>query len=205
MSTLISRDFTFPAAVHYDNSFIMNTYHMGLDMILLTDNIRHQNIAMERVKYYLYTAVSNCVFIHQDENIAINNYINANIKVCTLPEKPFEQIIGIALLLKLNNLITSDKIEVIDVSISSRLSDDVLIHHHFDDPIGPFSADGWWKNKKICINDITCKEVNGNIVELITPAVEWGELGLEYESRDKKSKIDNSTVVYLKNNKKSFT
>jgi hypothetical protein len=50
-----------------------------------TESIKEQNIAMERIHYFLCECLGNCIFVQDTEKKVIEKYTNADIKVCTLP------------------------------------------------------------------------------------------------------------------------
>ena len=53
MATRIDRDFTFQAAVHFEDRFLLNYYDITLSMDVETESIKEQNIAMDRILYFL--------------------------------------------------------------------------------------------------------------------------------------------------------
>ena len=85
MSARINRSFEFQAGVRFDDDFYMNQYDISVDFIVDSESIREQNIALERIKYFLSECLENCIFIQDTETVAIEKYIEANLKVCVLP------------------------------------------------------------------------------------------------------------------------
>ena len=75
MNTRIEREFTFQAAVYFEGNFIMNVYELLLSMEVGTDSIKEQNIAMDRIGYFLSECISNSVFVEESEKKAIKNTI----------------------------------------------------------------------------------------------------------------------------------
>ena len=124
MSTRIERDFSFQAGVHFEGSFIMNIYNLTLAMEVETESITEQNIAMDRIIYFLEDSLANSVFVQTSDKKAIEKYTQADIKVCTVPEEPYDQIITMLLILKLNN-ITEGRLNITDIFLESELSDSV--------------------------------------------------------------------------------
>jgi hypothetical protein len=93
MNTRIERDFDFQAAVYFEDRFIMNTYSISLGMMVSTESIREQNVAMDRMSYFLNECIESCVFIKSTEKKMIEKYVAAGLKVSTLPEEPYDQIV----------------------------------------------------------------------------------------------------------------
>jgi hypothetical protein len=73
----------------------MNVYNLTLLMEVETLSIVEQNIAMDRIIYFLEDTLANSVFVESTEKKAIEKYTQADIKVCTVPEEPYDQIITI--------------------------------------------------------------------------------------------------------------
>jgi hypothetical protein len=141
----ISRDFEFQAGVYFQGTFVMNLYDLTVYMDVNTDSIREQNVAMERIKYFLNSCLENGIFIQDTENKIIEKYHNAGFKLSTLPEEPYDQIIALLLLVKLN-AITDGKLSITDIILGSRLSDNVKFSCDLESPIGPFAEPGWWSS-----------------------------------------------------------
>ena len=54
MNPKIEKTFTLYAAVHFQDKFIINLYDFSVSMEVETDSVKEQNIAMDRIKYFLY-------------------------------------------------------------------------------------------------------------------------------------------------------
>ena len=104
MNPRIEKDFVFETAVHFENKFMINFYELTLLMDVTTDNHHEQNIAIERINYFIEHFIDSGIFVAANQEKVIANYENAGIRVLTLPEEPYDQIIGLILLLKLNAL-----------------------------------------------------------------------------------------------------
>ena len=102
MATRIEREFEFQAGVYFEGNFIMNIYALSLVMEVETSSIKEQNIAMDRIIYFLSECLSNSVFVQHTEKKAIEKFTQADIKVCTIPDEPYDQILAIILIMKLN-------------------------------------------------------------------------------------------------------
>jgi len=186
LGTRIERDFSFQAAVHFEGNFLMNIYEISLAMEVETMSIREQNIAMDRIIYFLSDCLSNSVFVHDAEKKAIEKYTQADIKVCTLPEEPYDQILAILLLLKLNAIVEG-RLEITDIVFRSELSDDVRFVYDIDSAShNPFGNKGWWLESSTSITDIPKISKKEKIVKLVKNS-DWFGCGLDWEEKYNKS------------------
>ena len=183
MSTRIERDFTFQAAVHFEEVFTMNIYEIGLAMVVDTDSIEEQNIAMNRIKHFLSECLENSVLVHIDEKKAVDKYSAADIKVCTLPEEPYDQIITLLLLLKLN-AITEGRLHITDIVLKSVLSDGVKFSYDIESALSnSFDSKGWWNDSS---SSISTKIPKKDKVVKITKNTDWASFGLEWVQKPHK-------------------
>lgn len=185
MNTRIEREFIFQAAVYFEGSFIMNVYELLLSMEVGTDSIREQNIAMDRIEYFLSECMANSVFVEAAEKKAIEKYTSADIKVSTLPEEPYDQIITILLLQKLN-AIAEGRLLITDIVLKSELSDGVKFIYNIEEAdLHPFGK-GWWSEPNTNIADIPKSNRKDKIVKLVKTS-DWSIPDLEWEDKPKKS------------------
>jgi hypothetical protein len=188
LSTRIERDFSFQAGVHFEGKLIMNVYGFTLAMEVETESIVEQNIAMDRIIYFLKDSLTNSVFVQTSDKKAIEKYTQADIKVCTVPEEPYDQIITMLLILKLNN-ITEGRLNITDIFLESELSDSVRFSYDFETAKhNPFGNKGWWLESSTSMNDIEKNTKKEKIVRLVKHN-DWANVGLEWEKKIKASEI----------------
>lgn len=182
MNTQIEKDFDLQACVHFQDTFFMNFYDFTLCMEVNTDSIREQNVAMDRIKYLIYESIENSIFVCFSDQTAIDNYTKAGLKVCMTPEEPYDQIVALLILLKLN-AICEGKIKITDIKLTSKLSDDVRFNEDFETAQQAVTINGWWNevHPNLCSSSQDKKE---KIVKLVKDS--WGDLGLGW--KEKKSK-----------------
>ena len=186
MATKIEREFAFQAAVHFEGTFVMTIYELALGMEVDTASIKEQNIAMDRIHYFLNECLGNSVFVEVSDKKSIEKYLQADIKVCTLPEEPYDQIITILLLMKLNS-ITEDKLRVNSISLRSGLSDDVRFIYDLETASNhPFGNKSWWEDSTTSISDLSKSYKKDKIVKLIKQC-DWATVGLDWEQKEHKS------------------
>jgi len=186
LATRIEREFAFQAAVHFEGNFLMTVYELVLYMEVDTASIKEQNIAMDRITYFLDECLSNSVFVEATDKKAIEKYLQADIKVATLPEEPYDQIITILLLSKLN-AITEGKLQVNSISLRSGLSDDVKFLYsiyEIENTGNPFRNKGWWSDSSTLISDINKSNKKDKIVRLVKQNCDWANVGLDWEQKE---------------------
>lgn len=183
MMTRIEKDFGFSSGIHFDGSFFINTYNLMVSFLLETENPREHNIALERVEHYIENVLQDCVFVQDIDKDAIDGYTNANMRVCVLPEQPYDQIIAMVILLKLN-AITEGRVKVTDLTIGSYLSEGVKypivseIAENADILIG----NHWWNTSHISIQDEDITVLPDNVVSLFE-VDEWVSVGLSWKEQ----------------------
>lgn len=191
MTTRIERDFSFQAGVYFQEEFLMNVYTISLYMDVETESIREQNVAMERIKYFLNDCLENSIFVQDTEHKIIEKYNSCGFKVCTVPEEPYDQIITILLLSKLNS-ITEGRLVITDITLGSRISDQVKFSYDIESPRGPLEVPGWWTDNGTSISDPVKKSVRKDkIVKLFkTQSTDWAEYNLIWKEKDPKIKSE---------------
>jgi len=169
----------------------MNVYTISLYMEVETESIREQNVAMERIKYFLNDCLENSIFVQDTEHKIIEKYNSCGFKVCTVPEEPYDQIITILLLTKLNS-ITEGRLVITDITLGSRISDLVKFSYDIESPRGPLEVPGWWTDSGTSISDPIKKSIRKDkIVKLFkTPTTDWTEHNLIWKEKDPKIKSE---------------
>jgi hypothetical protein len=187
MSVKLEKTFSFQASIHLYDKFLMNIYDFTLSMEVGTDNIREQNIAMDRIKYFLSECLENSIFVHKEEKRVIENYTNAGIKVCVVPDEPHDQTVATILLLKLK-AITEDKLLITDIYFLSKLSDDVKIWLEIDDIDSSYINDSWWNKSSTCITDSPKLNKKDKILKLFNNN-EWNDVGLHWKTKPTSAEV----------------
>ena len=190
MSARIHKSFEFLSALHFNHKYHLNQYILDANFIVETSSIEDQNIAMDRIKFFLHECLQNSIFINQIDTVAMDKYVNAGINICTLPEDPYDQIVGIMLLSKLNS-ITEGRLTLTDLSIESSMSDGVGCYHSVDESMGPFYEKGWWNDSSQSINNLHTR--NTKIVKLNNTKNDWADVYLDWEE---KSIYKNTEIVF---------
>jgi hypothetical protein len=186
MSTIIQRDFAFQAGVYFEGKFLMTCYDMSLVMSVETDSIKEQNIAMDRIKYFLNECLEYSIFVQDSEKAMIEKYQAADLKVCTVPEAPYDQIISVLILQKLN-AITEGRLIISDITFVSELSDGVAFLYDLDtvNETSPFRS-GWWTEANTKISNMNPNKKE-KIVRLSKVKNDWSFIGLDWGQKTSKT------------------
>jgi len=185
MYAKIEREFQFQAGVYFQNNFVINTYDLVLQMLVMTEDMHEQNIAFERIKYILEEALESCIFVHSSEKNTIDLYSKAQLKICVLPDEPYDQIVAGVILSKLNS-ITEEKIIVDEIKLLSKISDGVSFFVGIEDlEFLSKSSSDWYAENNISINNLS-KKVNKKekILELKNQPNDWNSIGLHWNTID---------------------
>jgi hypothetical protein len=183
MNTRIERDFCFQTGLYFEDKFHIGVYDITLSMLVETESIKEQNIAMDRIIYFLHEAVQNSVLVHSSKKDVIEKYQSIDLKVCELPEEPYDQILAMILLLKMNS-IAEDRLKITDLVIGSSLSDGVRFNIVSEVAESAFSGRYWWNSPCAAINsrDYEIGD-NSKVIKLFTD--DWVNLGLSWRDMAK--------------------
>ena len=183
MHTRIERDFCFQTGLHFENKFHVNVYDITLSMLVETDSIKEQNIAMDRAIYFLTEALSNSILVHSANRDVIKKYENVDLRVCELPQEPYDQIIAMVVLLKLNSIM-ENRLKITDLVIGSSLSDGVRFNIVSEVAESAFSGKYWWNSPCLAITNHKIDGVDhANVIKLFSD--DWTGLGLSWRETAK--------------------
>jgi hypothetical protein len=179
MKAKVQKDFTFQSAIHLYDEFMINNFNIDLMISVESDDQREQNVAIERVNYFLLHHIDNCIFVFEDDKKAIDRYEKAGLRVLTLIEEPFDQIIGMVLLRKLN-AIMEGKLVVEDIIIHSKLSSDIKFRISVEET-EEYAGNYWW-NQKSTTTKIASNNKKDKVVKLFDN--DWEEIGLVWKDKN---------------------
>ncbi len=190
MNVRLQYDIDFMAGIYYEDSLQLNQYSVSLNLITKTTDAEQTNIAMNRLKCFVWSELENTIFINQAQEEKAEMMSLLGINVTTLPEEPVDQIVGMMLYCKLNAIMEGRMI-ITDLNIQSTLGDQVWYLHNEEDALGPFAVDGWWTLPSIQHQTIELEPVPQNVVKVTTNG--WQEYGLEWPDEVKHTA---NTVVF---------
>lgn len=168
-------------AVHFNGKYMVNLYEMSAMMNINSTDPNDQNIAVERITHFIGSTIEDCIFVCDKEKEAIENYKKAGIKVCTIPEEPFDQIIGLILINKCN-AIMENKIVMTDAVFGSKLSNLIKFELSNETAEAEFGGNHWWNLPTLCTE--VKKNKKDKIVNLFDHKSEdWAELELTWTGK----------------------
>lgn len=192
MSIRLQYDADFLAGIYFENSLQINSYSVSLSLATGTANPARINVAMERLRTFINLELGDAVFINRAHEGEAEMLYSLGVNICTLPEEPIDQIVGLMLYCKLNAIMEGQLI-VTSLDIKSELGDNVWYQHDEEESIGPFSADGWWHKNSTQKETLDLDGTPENVVKVQTNG--WKEYGLEWPEETKET---NAKVVFPK-------
>jgi hypothetical protein len=177
MNVRLQYDLEFLGGIYFEEQLQMNRYSVSLNLVTGTSDPADTNIAMDRVKAFVFGELEHSVFMNATQRERAELMHMMGINITTLPEEPVDQIIGMMLYYKLNAIMEGRMI-VRSLDISSILGDSVWYQHDDEDPSGPFAQDGWWHDATVRHNSIDLSESDANVVKVVPNA--WTEYGLAW-------------------------
>jgi hypothetical protein len=182
----------FTAGVHWEGHMLMNRYIVTMYMVTNSTDPDIQNIAYERLKYFVYSEMANTIFINRQNKEQCQLLIAAGLKITTLPAEPVDQLIGIMLYSKLN-AIMEEFIMINEIEISSDLGENMIYLHAADESLGPFTESGWWHDADLIHCDLSL--IDSEKVVAMHRAGAWRELDLAWPDMAN-TVASNNTVVF---------
>ena len=179
MNVRLKDSFSFTAAVWFNDTLLVNNYHIQYQIITNVEDSETINTARDRLKWLQASQLFNTVFINQKHTEVIEKLLDLDIKLVTLPEDPIDQIIGLMLFSKLE-AIFENILTVVELEISSDLSDGVVFPHTANETLGPFEAEGWWIDSGPELFYKTEEKDNDERVVKLHNKTTWRELELDW-------------------------
>ena len=203
MNVKLRKTFDFAAGMVYQKKFLINLYSIELKMITATSDPDEQNIAYERIRYWIDSVLNDGVLIADDSEI-ITAYRETGQRLIALPSEPVDQVIGFVLFSKFN-AITESRLIITDLEISSGHGDSMIYEHNENESINGFEYTGWWNDSKPCWANNSKKKRGTSKVITLDRMPEWKELDLDWGNTELTNDKDHSTVLFadfLKDEKK---
>jgi hypothetical protein len=184
----------FTAGVHYHQQMIMNNYTLKMFMITNTPVAENNNIAFERLKYFI-TELDSTVFVNSQDQTACQRYLDAGIKITTLPADPVDQIIGVMLFHKLN-AIMEDRIIMVETELSSLLGDNMIYIHSDNETADNLVIPDWWTTADLvhCDTDL----IDNDKILAMHQAGAWRELDLAWPDTNESNQTGNIVFADFK-------
>jgi len=153
MNVRLRYNITFPAASWFEGEFLMTNYTLSLNLLTLTMDPQDQNIALERIKYFLLNELHSTIFINQTDDERCEIFTDIGLNVTTLPEEPVDQVVGIMLFYKLN-AIMEGRMKITELVLSSEAGDSIEYFHSENEHTDLFPESGWWHEPTLRHSDV---------------------------------------------------
>ena len=194
MNVRIKFPINFTAGIFYRDELQMNNYMVTLSMLTNSLDGKINNIALDRIKYFIYTEIESSIFINSADTERCAKFIDAGLKITTIPDTPVDQLIGIMLYHKLS-AITEDRLLVEEIEISSSLGEGLIYVHGEHENVDELAIPDWWKSVDLVHGDPELID-NDEIVTLANLTV-WRDLDLAWPDEEKESETGNTVVFIL--------
>ena len=195
MNARLKKSFGWYTGLVYQGRYMVNHWNVTLDLLTVSTDSDQQNIAYERMKYFMHHVLDDSILIGS-EDPALEHYQKTGARLLILPDEPVDQIVGIMLYLKLN-AIMENRMVVTRTETWSVQGDQTSYLHIGGENVGEcLGQDGWWAdNRPVWTN--TQPRTRGKVVDL-ERSTEWKDVGLAWDS-DTVAKSD--SVVFAKFNR----
>ena len=186
----------FLAGVHYDGSLQLNEYSVRIYMMTATEDPAEHNVALNRIKHFIYGELENTIFICDEEIEQCQLYVNAGLNITTMPTEPVDQLVGIMLYSKLTAIIEG-RLLIGEVELSSTMGDGIVYLHGENENISDINPPAWWETCDLvhCDSDL----IDTDKVLSIHKSSVWRELDLAWpDIEDNTEELDESgnTIVF---------
>jgi hypothetical protein len=137
MNVRLTYDAKFLSINAVQDRIFPNSYNVRINLLTVTDEPAKQNIAFQRLKFFMNEIFNNGLFVDYS-HLRLNDLISLMPhKIILLPELAFDQTIGMVLYFKLNAILNNEII-VDEISISSSEGDNVWYSIDEDDDFTAF-------------------------------------------------------------------
>jgi len=177
MNVRLQYAINFTAGIFYDGHLQMNNYISKIYMLTNTPDSAANNIAFERIKYFVYNQLDSSIFINSENEEQCQKYVDAGLSITTFPGDPVDQLVGIMLYYKLK-AITEEQMIIGEVEISSGLGDGLIYIHGESETTDELIPPQWWNSADLVHCDSTLIETD-KIVSMHQSSV-WRELDLAW-------------------------
>ena len=181
MNVRLRYSITFPASVWFEDALLTTNYSIAVNFLTQTLDPAEQNIALDRVSYFLLNELHSTIFINQTDVERAEAFDSVGLNVTTLPEEPVDQVVGIMLFHKLN-AIMEGRMKITEITFSSDAGDNIEYFYSENEHSDLFPSTGWWHEPTLRHNDITADDDEGDNENVIAIDVdtEWREQDLAW-------------------------
>jgi len=193
MNVRLKKTFDFSTGLVYNEEFSVNYYNANVYMTVLAEDSTQQNIAYERIKYWVDFVLTNSILI-ADTDAMLDKWLATQQRIISLPEKPVDQIVGIMLFSKFNAM-AENRFIITDLELSSAVGDDTYFIHSDNEGLGPLNHGGWWTDPSPSWTSTSRRRKKTDKIISIGRTSEWNEFGLNWDA-DNADEENSNTVVF---------
>jgi hypothetical protein len=187
MNVRLKYSTAFTAGVFYDSQLLINNYRLTINFITVSNDSHNQNIALDRIKYFIHRQLESSVFVDSNNVEQCQRLSAAGVRITTLPEEPVDQVVGIMLHCKLNAIV-EDQMAVIETEIASDLGENISYLHDNEEQLGPLTLAGWWHESDASHFDQQLI-ANDNVVAMRSNH-SWREVNLHWHEQSSITEVD---------------
>jgi len=177
MNVRLKYDFPFTAGIYHNGNFYMNNYTLRVLMATVSEDPDDQTTAFERLKYFIYTCMESTIFIDAAETEQCDQYVQAGLRITTMPGAPVDQLIGIMLYHKLN-AVMENRMIVFETELSSAVGEYMVYLHSEEEHTVGYVQPEWWDTADLNHSEVA--PANSDNVVAILQATAWGELDMAW-------------------------
>ena len=182
MNYRMSKTWSVLANVVWEDRILCNDFRIRADWITATDDSREQNIAYERVKYWLFDVLEHSVLVKLGSNRASLLQATGQ-RVIALPTDPVDSMIAVMLITKFA-AITESRMTFTEISVASEQGGHVQYLQAAEEDIMEFAEPGWWRDSGPVWHAAEARRSN-KVVNL-DRVQEWSELKLSWDDTETK-------------------
>ena len=180
MNYRMSKTWSVLANVVWEDRILCNVFRIRADWITATDDSREQNIAYERVKYWLFDVLEHSVLVKLGSNRASLLQATGQ-RVIALPTDPVDSMIAVMLITKFA-AITESRMTFTEISVASEQGGHVQYLQAAEEDIMEFAEPGWWRDSGPVWHAAETKR-SKKVVNL-DRVQEWSELKLSWDDTE---------------------
>jgi hypothetical protein len=153
---------------------------MKLNLITITDNHNYQNIALQRILFFIHEIFDSSVFISEKNAITTKLIkLAKDSQIIQFPEDPFDQIVGMILFDKLDAIV-EERLEIESIVIGSDLTQDLFYtideYQEFEYDTTKIDIPWWDRSDLSTINNL----------KIISKLDKWKDINLDWDQDDLK-------------------
>lgn len=194
MNVRLQYPINFTAGIYYNNQMQMNNYMVKLYMITNTPDGAANNIAFDRIKHFVYSEIDSSIFIDSAEEEQCKKYVEAGLKITTLPGDPVDQLIGVMLFHKLS-AIMEERIIIGEIEVSSSLGDGLIYIHSDNENLNDLEIPDWWETADLVHCDSNL--INTDKIVTMHHSSVWRELDLQWPDIEDVTEDEESTSTIV--------